>query len=67
MLETLYGCGLRVSELVGLDVADLDLDHGLIRVLGKGGKERVVPVGGMAVHTCVRSGRRCARILSQSS
>lgn len=48
MLETLYGCGLRVSELVGLDVADLDLDHGLIRVLGKGGKERVVPVGGMA-------------------
>jgi integrase/recombinase XerD len=51
MLETLYGCGLRVSELVGLDVADLDLDHGLIRVLGKGGKERVVPVGGMAERT----------------
>jgi integrase/recombinase XerD len=48
ILETLYGCGLRVSELVGLDVADVDLARGFVRVLGKGGKERLVPVAGAA-------------------
>jgi integrase/recombinase XerD len=45
ILEVLYGGGLRISELVGLDLADLDLRDGLVRVLGKGSKERVVPVG----------------------
>ncbi len=45
ILETLYGGGLRISELVGLDLGDLDLHSGLLRVLGKGSKERVVPVG----------------------
>jgi integrase/recombinase XerD len=50
MLETLYGCGLRVSELTGLDVAGVDLSAGYVRVVGKGGKERVVPIAGMAVH-----------------
>jgi integrase/recombinase XerD len=45
LLETLYGAGLRVSELVGLDVDDLDLEEGSVRVLGKGNKERDVPVG----------------------
>jgi integrase/recombinase XerD len=45
MLETLYGAGLRVSELVGLDVDDVDLEKGSLRVLGKGGKERDVPLG----------------------
>jgi integrase/recombinase XerD len=45
MLELLYGSGLRISELVGLDVDDLDLEDGAVRVLGKGGKERSVPVG----------------------
>jgi integrase/recombinase XerD len=45
ILETLYGGGLRISELVGLDLGDLDLHAGLLRVLGKGSKERVVPVG----------------------
>jgi integrase/recombinase XerC len=44
-LELLYSSGLRVSELVGLDVAGLDLADGLVRVVGKGRKERVVPVG----------------------
>jgi integrase/recombinase XerC len=49
MLETLYGGGLRVGELVGLDVADLDLEEGLARVRGKGRRERLAPVGDEAV------------------
>ncbi|MFM7719436.1 MAG: site-specific tyrosine recombinase XerD [Actinomycetota bacterium] len=49
VLETLYGGGLRVSELVGLDVDDVDLEEGSVRVLGKGGKEREVPLGRHAV------------------
>ena len=48
ILELLYGAGLRVSELTGLDVDDLDLDEGAVRVLGKGSKEREVPIGRMA-------------------
>jgi integrase/recombinase XerD len=45
MLETLYGCGLRVSELVTLKLSDLFPDEGFIRVTGKGNKQRFVPVG----------------------
>ena len=45
ILETLYGAGLRISELVGLDVDDIDLEEGSVRALGKGSKERVVPLG----------------------
>ncbi|MDF1542560.1 MAG: site-specific tyrosine recombinase XerD [Anaerosomatales bacterium] len=48
ILETLYGCGLRVSELTGLDLLDLDLNEGMLRVRGKGDKDRVVPVAGVA-------------------
>ena len=48
ILETLYSCGLRVSELTGINVADLDLSGGVVRVMGKGGKERIVPVGSYA-------------------
>ncbi|GGD76984.1 tyrosine-type recombinase/integrase [Microbacterium murale] len=45
ILELLYGSGMRVSELCGIDVDDLDLDRATVRVLGKGSKERVVPYG----------------------
>jgi integrase/recombinase XerD len=44
MLETLYGCGLRVSELISLKISDLFFDQGFIRVLGKGNKQRSVPI-----------------------
>lgn len=45
MLETLYGCGLRVSELVNLKISDLFFDEGFIKVTGKGDKQRFVPIG----------------------
>ncbi len=49
LFETAYSSGLRVSELVGLNRQDLDLEGGMLRVLGKGGRERVVPVGSQAL------------------
>jgi integrase/recombinase XerD len=48
MLEVLYGAGLRISELMALRVRDVDLEDRLVRVTGKGGKARLVPVGGSA-------------------
>lgn len=53
ILEVLYGCGLRVSELCGLDCDRLNLEEGFMLVLGKGSKERVVPVSGEA-ERCLR-------------
>ncbi|WP_337177087.1 tyrosine recombinase [Paludisphaera sp.] len=50
MFETLYGGGLRVGEVVGLDLEDLDLDEEMARVRGKGRRERLCPIGPMAVH-----------------
>src|SRR5207253_3566115 len=54
LVELLYGAGLRVSEAVGLDKGGVDLDGRLVRVLGKGAKERIVPVGRQAVEALRR-------------
>ncbi len=60
MLEILYATGLRVSELVGLPLGRINLRQGVVRVFGKGGKERLVPLGEEAIHhleTWLREGR----------
>ena len=60
MLELMYASGLRVSELVGLRLGDVDLGLGIVRVVGKGDKERLVPVGDAAtesLHAYLREGR----------
>ena len=54
MLEILYACGLRVSELVGLKVTEVSLNEGVIRVTGKGNKTRLVPMGEEAVDWVAR-------------
>ena len=76
ILETLYGAGLRISELVGLDVDDVDLEEGSVRAMGKGSKERIVPVGRYGVRaleayltrarpSLARRGSRAALFLNQ--
>lgn len=54
MIELMYATGLRVSELVGMSLSDVSLRQGVVRVVGKGGKERIVPMGEEALHwlTC---------------
>jgi integrase/recombinase XerD len=49
LLETMYACGLRASEAVGLKLSDVDLEAGILRARGKGSKERIVPIGSKAV------------------
>ncbi len=51
LLEVLYGTGIRVSELVGLDISSVDMLSGVVKVRGKGRKQRVVPVGGKALES----------------
>jgi len=60
LLELMYACGLRASEAIGLELADVDFDEGLLRARGKGSKERIVPIGSAALTALgcyCRSGR----------
>ena len=60
ILEVMYGCGLRASETIGLELGSIDLDQGFLRAFGKGSKERVVPLGreaSAAIRRYLRSGR----------
>lgn len=68
LLETLYAGGLRISELVSLDLGDLDLGAGYVRVMGKRAKERLVPLGSQAVHALRRYlGEARSRLLINAS
>ena len=49
MIELLYSCGLRVSELVGIDMLDFDMNEGFVKVMGKGSKARFSPIGASAI------------------
>ena len=50
MLELMYGCGLRISELVNLEINDIDITNCIIKVLGKGNKERYIPIGEYSIY-----------------
>lgn len=52
MLELLYGSGMRISECIGLNLNDVHLTMGFVRVFGKGGKERIIPLGKTAIRAC---------------
>ena len=54
ILEVMYACGLRASELVDLELTDIDTDHGMLKARGKGGKERIVPLGRQAIYAIER-------------
>ena len=54
LLELLYGTGMRVSELISLDLDNIHLTMGFVRVFGKGGKERIIPLGNKAIEACTK-------------
>lgn len=66
ILEVLYASGLRVSELVGLDIASVDLGNGYVRVMGKGGRERIVPLGSYAI-VAIKKYNNYRNILAQKT
>ena len=60
LLETMYACGLRASEAVGLELPEIDLESGIVRARGKGSKERIIPIGTKAIgalRTYIERGR----------
>ncbi len=61
LVELLYGAGLRVSELTALDTKDVNYSHGSLRCLGKGSKERIVPIGGHAVSALQHYLQACSK------
>jgi integrase/recombinase XerD len=67
ILETLYSCGLRVSELVNLKISNLFFNDGFVKVIGKGDKERLVPIGSVAIKqiTIYREDVRCHLIIKK--
>ncbi len=65
ILETLYATGMRVSELIELKQSDLLVDEGLVRVFGKGSKERIVPIGGSALRWIARYQKEVRCILQK--
>ncbi len=67
VLETMYACGLRVSEVIGLKQHNVLPDEGLVRVFGKGSKERVVPIGGSALRWIERYRRACRPQIARST
>ncbi|GAA5315328.1 MAG: site-specific tyrosine recombinase XerD [Candidatus Pelagadaptatus aseana] len=67
MLEVLYACGLRVSELVGLTLNQVNLRQGVVRVVGKGGKERLVPLGEEAGSWLLRYMKEARPLLAKSA
>ena len=54
----MYATGMRISECIDLNLEDIHLTMGFVRVFGKGGKERIIPLGGSAIRTCAQIYRR---------
>lgn len=67
MLEVLYACGLRVSELIGLTLAEVNMRQGVVRVMGKGSKERLVPLGEEAMSWLLRYAKEARPALLKGS
>jgi integrase/recombinase XerD len=60
ILEVMYACGLRASEVIGLEMTDIDTHHGMLKARGKGNKERIVPLGRQAIYA-IENYQRSAR------
>lgn len=67
MLELMYGCGLRVSELVALEINDIDMTNCLIRIVGKGNKEREIPIGEYSIYYLVEYLKVREKLLKKKS